>query len=133
MINNNYKNASIVIDIANDISYSLVVYPDVKKLMSADSYIFYCFDQNIPYYQESSNSSNTITTDPNFFVTKLIDMIHTSNNLSNNPWPNTKAAQNAYIIELINKLANQTYIDPINPGTKIFTTAAIIANIVNRF
>lgn len=130
VVNGNYSAASVVIDIANDIGYGLIVDGDVKPLMPANAYIFYCLDQNLPYKPTSSTSANTIITDPNNFVTKLIEMVTVTGNstskLSNNPWPNTKTAQNADIITMIGKYISQTNF----VGTTKPTTASVIARAV---
>lgn len=130
VVNGNYSSASIVIDIANDIDYGLIVDGDVKPLMPANASIFYCLDQNLPYKPTSSTPVNTIISDPNNFVAKLIEMIaatdRTTNKLSNNPWPNTKAAQNSDIITMIGKYRSQTNF----VGTTKPTTASVIARAV---
>lgn len=126
-VNDNYSSASVVIDIANNINYGLIVDADVKPFMPANASIFYCLDQNLPYKPASSTSANMIISDPNNFVAKLIEMItatdRTTNKLSNNPWPNTKAAQNSDIITMIGKYTSQTN----SNGTTKPTTASIIA------
>jgi thiamine pyrophosphate-dependent acetolactate synthase large subunit-like protein len=130
VVNGNYSSASVVIDIANNINYGLIVDADVKPFMPANASIFYCLDQNLPYKPASSTSANMIISDPNNFVAKLVEMIaatdRTTNKLSNNPWPNTKAGQNSDIITMIGKYRSQTNF----VGTTKPTTASVIARAV---
>ena len=126
-VNENYASAKITIDIGNDITYSLFDYMDVKELMPKKSSIYYCIDQKLPYRASSSNSSNTIKTNANYFVRKLISMIHKTNNLTNNSWSNTKSSQNTYFIDLINSYTTQTY-----QSTGYSTTGTVIGYIVKK-
>ncbi len=128
IVNDNYNSASIVIDIANDINYSLIVYSDVYNLMSANAKIFYCLDQDMTYKPSSSNNTNTITTDPNIFVSTLINLITSKISLPiNTSWTNTKTDQNTYFGTVLTNYITQT-----NDGNDILTTASIIAQIIDK-
>lgn len=123
-VNTNYADADIVIDIANSINYSLIVYPDVKLIMSqTNSSIFYCLDQNLPYKPVSATPANTIMTDPNEFVLTLINMINNKSNLSGDLWLDTKNNQNQHVNDLVN-----SYVSQIN--NSVPTTAAILAQVL---
>ena len=132
IINANYANASVVIDIGTGVEYSLINYLDEKPMMAPNTSIFYIMDQYLQYFDPGSNSSNTLMTDVNFFVTKFISDFNNNRYsipTSNLWWPDTKESQNTYFISLLNKYKTQSQLNPSN-SQRILTTASIVAQIL---
>lgn len=126
VVNDNYNSAYIVIDIANNINYSLILHTDVYNMMSVNTKLFYCLDQDLPYKPSSSNATNTIITDPNVFVFMLMTYIIKKIQLPiKNSWENKNTEKNAYFQSVITN-----YVSQKNDGSDVRTTASIVANIL---
>ena len=120
IVNQNYNDATLVIQIGTGIEYTKTTFADVKSLMkNPNSQIFYALDQELVYFPASSTKYNTLMTDVSIFSGKFADYMNTKTPSSSSNWPDTKTQQNAYIIQLIEAYKKQV------------TTISIVAHILD--
>lgn len=134
VVDDNYKSATLVVQIGTGTEYPATTYLDVKPLMTTpNSQIFYALDQELVYFPASSNSSNKLMTDVSYFAGKFADYMNTkSPTFFTQIWPNTKNAQIAYINTLINyyKIQVADINDPPSPSSPL-TSIAVVTNVLD--
>lgn len=134
VVNDNYKSATLVVQIGTGTEYPATTFLDVKPLMTTpNSQIFYALDQELVYFPASSNSSNKLMTDVSYFAEKFADYMNTkSPTFFTQSWPNTKSDQIAYINTLINYYKTQVadIDDPPSPSSPL-TSIAVVANVLD--
>jgi thiamine pyrophosphate-dependent acetolactate synthase large subunit-like protein len=124
ILNNNYSSVSLVMEIGTGVEYSLTTYTDVKPLMTTGgSKIFYAFDQTLPYLPNSSNSTNTIITDVNYFSNEFIKYMNKTNPTNyHHLWPDTQEEQTEYMVNLLTTYSTQTSLTSTHLTTISFTS-----------
>lgn len=132
ILNNNYSSVSLVMEVGTGVEYSTTTYTDVKPLMTtSNSKIFYAFDQTLPYFPKSSNTSNTVMTDVNYFSKQFIKYMDKTNpNSYKHLWQNTQEQQTEYMVNLLATYSTQTALTTLHLTT-ISIASQILSTIYN--